>query len=163
MQNDGAVAQKPRPFTMNGMPLSFQCTTLMLNSYSVTTVKEIHKKDFFMVLKDSIHYLLYWWYCFEFICWRKWLVFPCYGSFTGFKCLMINPCFFPCNDPLQKLIFLMSSTCQVHDIELYMMCFLVVCWVLYMVRTCFTDEAKVTKTCQYEHYVLHRGKTSVSV
>ena len=125
MQNDGIVAQKPRAFTMNALPLPLKYTTLMLSSYSVTTVIEIHKKHFFMVLRDSSHYLPYWLYCFEFICWRIWLVFPCYGSFTVFKRLMFSPCFFPCNNPLQKLIFLISTTCQVHDRKLHMLCFLI--------------------------------------
>ena len=44
-----------------------------------------------------------------------------------------------------------------------MMCYLIVCGVLYIVHACFTDETKVTETCQDEHYVLHRGKKSVIV
>jgi hypothetical protein len=47
MQNY-AVAQKPRPFAMNGLPLLLNYTKIMLSSYSVTMVKEINKRHIFV-------------------------------------------------------------------------------------------------------------------
>jgi hypothetical protein len=69
IQNEDGLAQQPRPSGMNGLPKPLKCITVTLDSYAVTSVKAIHKKQAFIVPKYSCHDLPYRWRCFHFLCW----------------------------------------------------------------------------------------------
>ena len=54
MQNSGTLSQQPRTFAMNSFPCFLKCTKLTFSSYSVTTVKEIHKMHIFILSQKTV-------------------------------------------------------------------------------------------------------------
>lgn len=80
VQHDDGLAQQPRPSGMNSLPKPLKCTTVTLDSYAVTSVKAIHKKQAFIVPKYCCHDLPYRTRCFHFLCLWVWWVFQSKGT-----------------------------------------------------------------------------------
>ena len=70
VKNEATLVQYHMSYETKSLPY-LKVAKVTLSSYSITMVKEIHKKQTFVVPEHSCRDPSYSWYCFEFLWWAK--------------------------------------------------------------------------------------------